>query len=273
MEIDNRYRKATIEEAKSISFDILCSVAEFCDKNNLRYYLACGTLLGALRHKGFIPWDDDLDIMMPRPDYDILLKEYNDNIYKVKKPDEGMYFYGKIYDSQTISIVEGMDHVKYKPIGIDIDIFPLDGIVNDDSIVSKLKKRNDFLESLLSLAKQPILYKKGIRRIINRILVRIIGSKNIVKMIIKNSTTYDYENSDYVVRFKNSINGFTGALPKEVYEIDQMEFEGKMFNVPKQYDKWLRTFFGDDYMNIPPIEKRISHDRNYYVLKTKNISL
>lgn len=269
MDITN-YRKLSIDECKQISFNILCSVADFCESNNIRYYLACGTLLGAIRHNGYIPWDDDIDIMMPRPDYNRFIKEYNNERYKVLEPKEGMYFFVKVYDKNTMNIFRGIDYKKYKPIGVDIDIFPLDGIINDDDIIKKLKKRNDVLEMLLSLSKQPILYK-GIFKSINRIIARVIGSKRIIRLIEKNCQTYDYEKSEYVIRFKNTLNGFTGAIHKSAYDIDRKKFENREFNIPKGYELWLNRFYGNNYMELPPIEKRRVHNRESYILSSSSL--
>ena len=250
--------RISLEECKKISLDILIDVAEYCTKHNLRYYLSVGTLLGAVRHKGYIPWDDDIDIMMPRPDYQKFLDNY-DGKYKLLKPEEGMLYYAKAYDPDTIKYEPGVDYKKNKPYGVDIDIFPLDGMVDDKEKLDKIYKLDTFLEMLLRLSNQPIFYRKNPLKCINRIIPRIIGSKNLVKMIEKNASQYDYDNSDYVVRMRWSPHGFTGALPKEVYEPIIGEFEGHEFIIPKGYDKWLRAFYGDDYMSLPPEDKRVTH--------------
>lgn len=256
--------KISFKDKRKISLSILINVADYCDKNNITYFLACGTLLGAIRHNGYIPWDDDVDIMMPRPDYDRFINEYNDNRYKVYKPSNGLYYYTKIYDSKTIKYERDVDYSKYNPIGIDIDVFPLDGIVNDDEVVEKLYKKASILEKFLRLSNQPIFLRKNPIKCINRIIPRIIvGSKNWIKLIEKNAQTYDYDSSDYVVRMRWSFNGFTGALPKSVYEKDYAIFEGHKFCIPKGYDLWLKTFYGD-YMKLPSKEKRYIHESECY---------
>lgn len=256
-------KRLTLEECKKISLDILIDITNFCEENNITYFLSVGTLLGAIRHKGFIPWDDDIDIMMPRPDYNRLLNEYNGK-YKLLKPSVGMLYYAKAYDPKTIKIEADTDYKKYNPIGVDIDIFPLDGIVNDNIIINKLYKKECFLELLLRLSNQPIFLRKNPLKAINRIIPRIIGSKNIVKMIESNAQTYDYNTSDYVIRMRRSPNGFTGALPKSVFEKDYAEFEGHKFCIPKGYDEFLKAFFGNDYMELPSEDKRITHDFECY---------
>lgn len=261
----NNLKQLTVDECKKISLDILIDVAKFCDENNITYYLSVGTLLGAIRHSGFIPWDDDIDIMMPRPDYNRFLESYKHQYYKVCKPEVGMFYYGKVYDSRTVKYEIYMDYKKYEPLGVDIDIFPLDGIVNDQKIIDKLYKKECFLEMLWRLSNQPIFYRKNPIKCINRIIPRLIGTKRLVKMIEKNAQTYDYETSDYVVRMRRSPNGFTGALPKSVYEKDYAQFEGHKFCIPKGYDEWLTKFFGE-YMKLPPEEDRkYSHETKCYL--------
>jgi len=248
----------TIEECRRISLDILNDVASFCESRDITYYLSVGTLLGAIRHKGFIPWDDDIDIMMPRPDYTRFLKEYTGQKYEIYRPSEGRFYYAKVYDRDTEKYEKDVDYRKYDPIGVDIDVFPLDGIVNDPEIIDRLYRKECFLETLLRLSNQPIFNRKNPIKAINRIIPRIIGSRNLVRMIERNAQTYSYEDSDYVIRMRWSPNGFTGALPKKVYEKDYAIFEGREFCIPKDYDTWLKAFFGD-YMALPPKEKRVVH--------------
>ena len=255
--------KMSLKDIQKVSLEVLIDVTSFCDGHNLTYFLACGTLLGAVRHKGFIPWDDDVDIMMPRPDYKKFLELYNSDIYKVCKPSEGRFYFAKVYDSRTIKYENGVSSKKFYPLGVDVDIFPLDGMVNDEKLIDKIYKKECFLEMLLRLANQPIFHRKNPLKAINRIIPRIIGSRNLVKMIEKNAQRYDYNASDYVVRMRRSVHGFTGALPKAVYEKDYLNFEGHRFCVPKGYDAWLKQFYGD-YMTLPPEEQRIVHPIECY---------
>ena len=255
--------KLSVEQCREISLDILKDVARFCDEHDITYFLSVGTLLGAIRHKGFIPWDDDIDIMMPRKDYNRLLNEYNGK-YELLKPEAGLLYYAKAYDKNTVKYEAYTDYNKNKPIGVDIDIFPLDGIVNDKEIIDKLYKKECFLEALLRMSNQPLLLKKNPIKVFNRIIARMIGSKNIIRMIEKNAQTYDYDKSDYVIRMRYSPNGFTGALPKEVFNKAYAKFEGSTFCIPEGYDEFLSAFFGDDYMTLPPEDKRVVHDFECY---------
>ena len=258
-------KKLSTDEIKKIALDILIDVDRFCIENNITYFLACGTLLGAIKYKGFIPWDDDIDIMMPRPDYERFIESYKSDKYKVLSPSEGMYFYGKVYDTNTEVIENGNDYKKYSPIGIDIDVFPLDGIVNDEKIIKRKVKKSAFLETLLRLSNQPIFYRKNKLKAINRIIPRIIGSKNIVKLIENNAKEYKYVDSDYVIRYKDTPNGNSCAIEKDVFKIIRKEFEGYMFNVPEGYNIWLSKFYRKDYLTyVPDVNQRRTHNRLTY---------
>ena len=123
-------KEMTHKEVKQLQLDILSSVHDFCDSNGLRYSLAGGTLLGAVRHKGFIPWDDDIDILMPRPDYELFIQKYQKEHHVVQNyiTDKGYFFlFTKIYDDRT-TIIE--DRTK---TGVCIDVFPVDGLPNKEN--------------------------------------------------------------------------------------------------------------------------------------------
>lgn len=261
--------KLTLKERQSISLEIMKNVHNFCVENGIRYYLISGTLLGAIRHKGFIPWDDDIDIMMPRPDYEKFLELYVDKNNKVLRPQEGMYSYAKVYDARTIKYEYGRDYHNKRIFGIDIDIFVLDGIINDTKILDKIYKKEAVLEKLIILANQPIM-KKGILKAINRIIPRIIGAKRLVKVREKNASQFDYDKSDFVVRMRYCSKGFTGIMKKEDYEPPVLvKFEDCEFYAPNNYDLWLSNFYGD-YMKLPPKEKQVAHECNCFWRENEN---
>lgn len=120
----------SLEEIRKSQIETMCILRDFCKKNNLRYYLTFGTLLGAVRHKGFIPWDDDVDIFMPRNDYDYLIKHFNDSninnreVLAKEITPEHIYNFAKIVDRNTVLIEKGQTN----KIGVWIDIFPLENI-------------------------------------------------------------------------------------------------------------------------------------------------
>lgn len=125
-------RLISFEEHKKIQLSILRDIDVFCQKNQIKYFLAFGTLLGAIRHKGFIPWDDDIDIAMPRPDYNKFILSFNgmvDNL-KVLAPEIDLDYYApyaNVYDTRTVLEEKGTSHLKFE-IGVKIDVFPIDGV-------------------------------------------------------------------------------------------------------------------------------------------------
>jgi lipopolysaccharide cholinephosphotransferase len=130
-------KKIENDELKELQLDMLKNVAEFCKERGIQYSLAFGTLLGAVRHKGFIPWDDDIDICMPRPSYDRFVQEYEDSegIYECltfEKDNKFLFPFAKVSDRRTVALEQARFVDKYSKLGVNIDIFPVDGARTDD---------------------------------------------------------------------------------------------------------------------------------------------
>ncbi len=133
----------SLEEIKSFSLDILVFFDKYCSDNNLRYYLAFGTLLGAVRHRGFIPWDDDIDVYVPRPDYDRVIEQFKDpdgRYAAVSCFNDASYLYpfAKIVDRKIKSMTESGE---IGANGLGIDLFPLDGLPSDMDETERLFRR------------------------------------------------------------------------------------------------------------------------------------
>ena len=133
----------TLEEIKKIELDILSYVSDFCNNNNIKYYLWGGTLLGAIRHGGFIPWDDDIDIAMPRSDFELFLSKFDSENYGVSYCGidcNHPYWHAKVYHKNT----QKVEPIYYKgdfSIGIDIDVFVLDSYEKDQDVINTVKWR------------------------------------------------------------------------------------------------------------------------------------
>jgi len=145
-------RKVTGQEMKEIQLQILDAIASFCSANGLTYFLTHGTLIGAIRHKGYIPWDDDIDLAMPRYDYEILLQSFSHNkiaLYSLQHRNHCRYPYAKAYDLKT-SVFEG-GFQKHSEYGVNIDIFPYDYLPNEQRARKKLIKKARFWQLVLKV--------------------------------------------------------------------------------------------------------------------------
>ena len=255
------------EESKRIMLDILKDISRFCD-NNIRYYLAAGTLIGAIRHKGFIPWDDDIDIEIPRPDYNRFIELYSkEGKYSVCAPldKNSIYVYAKVYDNCTIKYELGIDYSEKQPLGVDIDIFPIDGQPDEKHYKSFVRQTNMrriifrmFYYSIMK-SKQEMAFK-------SKFIVAICKfiSKNIFcRLYIKSATRYSFEYSS-MAGFITPYEGYDirHRHRKDVYrDRVKVEFENGEYWAPIGYDEYLRDVYGD-YMKLPPVEQQQTHHTN-----------
>ena len=261
-------REVSATESRKIMLDILKDVAAFCDANNIVYFLSSGTLIGAIRHKGFIPWDDDIDIEMPRPDYERFIELYSQKgNYKILSPKDkkSFFFYAKVYDNQTVKKENVINHKDYKPIGIDIDVFPIDG-QPDENHFEQFKKDTDHrvkLFSLYLLSVKPIT-KESFKLFILSILSHIFGPHYFLKKYMKSALKYDYDKAS-MVGFISPYSKYKNRHKKAVFEKSvKVPFEDAEFCAPIGYDEYLTNIYGD-YMTPPPVDKRAStHDAEYY---------
>lgn len=262
-------KELSLDEIKALQVDILVKVHEFCQKNDIRYYMGYGTLLGAVRHKGYIPWDDDIDIGMPRPDYDRFLKTFNGYYEELNviAPELDWNFiepYANVYDNRTV--LKESNRSFDLGIGVKIDIFPVDGVPEDYSEYVNIRKN---LHKLLQI----ILYKaSGLKGCIRRlkkpksfVVVSFLMTQyiftpisSIQKKIRQLATQYDFSSSKYVDKITFQNKPLT-RLPRIVYEeFVDMEFEGHQLKGLKDYDAHLKAIYGD-YMTLPPKEQQVLH--------------
>jgi len=262
----------SLEEIKKIELDILKDIHQVCENNGLRYYLAGGTLLGAIRHKGFIPWDDDIDIIMPRPDYMKFIKIYEnegDKKYKLISPYNNknhLYTFTKVFDTRTVKIENGIDYDSDNIGGIEVDIFPSDGLPDN------IKKSNNYFfrqKILFNFYTFSVLkYRKGknvIKNIIKNTIIsicKLFGKNRFIELINNMAMKYDFNNSKYIAVSVTPYYGKKERLEKDRFiNPIKVEFEGYLFNAPENYDQYLSNLYGE-YMKLPPEEKRITH-HNY----------
>ncbi|MBR6422315.1 LicD family protein [bacterium] len=261
----------SIEEHKQVQLDILKFVAGFCEKKGLCYFLADGTLLGAVRHKGFIPWDDDIDIRMPRPDYNrmrqIFNEECKDSHYHLVDPrdNDAHHYFIKIIDTRTIKIEPEQDY-STGFLGVDIDVFPIEGSPENEEEFLKWGREIRSLNKAYAYKKRPLYisvkatigtYVK--KRVHPKWCWLFLSASRIAEKVIALADRYIYGEGTYV--------SFIGAgdlfrVPYECYkDYVMMKFEDAEFRVPAGYDAALTKQYGD-YMKLPPIEKQVTHHAN-----------
>ena len=265
----------TKEELKIVEFNILKDVACFCRMHNIRYFLCGGTLLGAIRHNGFIPWDDDIDIMMPREDYQRFFKLYNRSNSRYRadsldnNPDWHMAF-GRVGDTETI-LFENTLKKKYSKYHAFIDVFPIDGIP-DNMIMHKflvlIQKTLGVIGNASAFIYLPskhfsdskeenISIKNKLRTIVKYILITLLAwvpTQKVFLLVNSISKKFNFNSCNNV--------GLTvyvwNASRKSMLSGIKLKFEESEFWAPKGYDEYLTNTFGD-YMTPPPDKNQVSH--------------
>lgn len=255
---------------KKIELEMLKELDDFCKKNNLRYYLAGGTLLGAIRHKGFIPWDDDIDVCMPRKDYNFLIKKFiNNKNIKLKSNLLNNFDrpYSRLVAVNTIIEFEFSKSENNKHLWI--DILPVDGLPESLEDVKKIYKKCDFYRRILALTdaklgKGETTFRKYSKYILKP-LAKFYGKERCIKTIEQIASVNLYGNSKYVGIVTCGLYGIGERMLKAEFEKSvEVEFEGYKFPAFSCWDSYLTGLYGD-YMQLPPVEKRKTHNITVYL--------
>lgn len=272
---------------------VLNKIIVICENNNLNWFVSYGSCIGAIRHKGCIPWDDDIDLCMPRPDYDRFIeicRKADLGNYELAILNETPGYYEHIvrmFDKNTTIL---FDSWHTQTTGIFVDIFPIDGAADGSNTKNQKNLRHFLFWQKISRFSHMVYpkYKRieilkaggylGYFSILLTSLFRtplqIISARKLDKIMRK----YSYENSEYVTVF-SEISGLKNVMPKVwLEETILVPFEDMMVRVPKHYDKYLSIIYGD-YMTPPPEDKRddrhvfafIDMDRNVPLNEIKEI--
>lgn len=257
-------RITDLQQIKKMEVEILDTVVSFCNQHNLRYFLAFGTLLGAIRHQGFIPWDDDIDIIMPRPDYQKLLELWQDKehfvLLECNQNQDYAYQFAKVCNADTF-MEEHNVTLKYD-MGLYIDIFPCDCLPDNEKAKNSLIRKLATFEKMRLYSMMPMkaLFRDNSKWNMDRrllwYLLRCIGPHRIAIEIDKLSRKTAYSSK--------GLGGFLSSrfpehelMPLSTYENTiEVKFEGKLYRAPENYDFVLRTTYGN-YMEFPPEEEQV----------------
>ena len=256
----------TLKELQLVSLDILKDVHSFCEANHIRYSIAYGTLIGALRHKGFIPWDDDVDIIMPRPDYEQFCKTFSSEdfqlIYYGNDPS-ALAAFARVVDCKKTHYETERPWTKQES-GVWIDIFPIDGVEEDQTLYAKrysqLKlmcgiaykfrrqnhhiKKEDSLWSMFKTIIAPIISIGGVL------------PATIIKVMVKMMSKVPYGSTPLVGQCSCLDDGPVQFPIEDFKEYVLLPFEQYEFYAISGYDHHLRQLYGD-YMKLPPKDKRV----------------
>ena len=268
----SNFKKLDIDEIKEVELGVMDYIHNICKEKGINYSLAYGSLLGAVRHRGFIPWDDDLDIALKRDQYDKLYQailEDNNSIYKVvswENDSRYPYPFYRVYDSRTV--YENNYIQNDIELGICVDVFPFDDYKDVNKEITKL----DMYRRLSVYTLYGIRNKEaGIKNIV-RYLMLVAFRLTRVKIWNKklNDCSKAPVNSEYIDYLMESKKYSTKIDAKALDEVIECKFEDRVYNIPKDYDHILTTIYGEDYMEIPPLEKRIQHDDFVAYIKKEN---
>lgn len=263
---------ASDADHKAAMLAVLLEFDKFCQEHDLTYYLSGGTLLGAVRHKGFIPWDDDIDVNMPRADCEKLMELSGGRIgdYELMPPNPSHRYFAyhwKLYSEAILVAKRTKGGIGGKVYPIFLDIFPIDGLPDtvekNKEHYAEIKRRKDRVRHARNVRRYR--GRNPYRIIRNRVASRVyrsIGVGPLFDKVIEHATSIRFEDSDYVGVMMTNVHTTEERVVKAEYTpVVRMEFEGHLLACPAGYDTYLRQLYGPNYMEWLPVHKRVPrHD-------------
>ncbi len=269
-----QYDEKTLRRLQQTLLGVFTDFAAVCEKYDFRYFMFAGSGIGVVRHRGFIPWDDDIDVAMPREDYDKLLEiapvEWAGK-YKITTP---------LTDSRYCSAVTKMQKLgtKFVPeiskdmkcdLCIALDIFPYDNVPENPFLQKKQLWITWFLTKLIFLRgnAHPIIPLQGWKKTAAKRICELahfltvlfhVSPRFLYKCLVFESTRYNAEETSKLMTFMDADPKKSWVMRDELYPLLDMPFENTTVKMPNQYDKCLRRIFGD-YMRLPPEDQRVNH--------------
>lgn len=258
-------QELTLKELQKVSLSILLDVHQFCKSRDIKYSIAYGTLIGSLRHKGFIPWDDDVDIMMPRPDYERFLKEYQSDDYCLiyyGNDRTALAGFARVVDCKTTHYQTERPWT-IQESGVWIDIFPIDGV---ESHANDYERRYNRLRRMCNFVYKFRRENHHIRKddswwsVIKTYIAKIISLNGIIpafltRRMVSGQQSVDYNNAKYLGQCSCLDDGPIQFDRNDFSDYVLLDFEGHKLLSIAGYDHHLRQLYGD-YMQLPPEEKR-----------------
>ena len=256
-----------LQKLQQTETEILEEIDRLCEKHSIVYYLAGGTLLGAVRHRGFIPWDDDIDVAMPRNDYerfrDICLSELDERFYLHCPQTDKNYWlpFAKVRKKNTLFEEKNLVDLNVSK-EIFVDIFPLDDTKKENSLIKrfralKIKLLSSEMISRIGIkTREKVPFWVKIRKFcLRRYSIAELSKKQTALMKKENGKGYDF-----YVNYASNYGHIKQTMPKKIYGVPKkLFFENKEYNVPNDYEYFLTRLYGEEYMKIPPKEKQITH--------------
>ena len=258
-----------VEEIQGVLLETLDYFKSFCQKNNLKYFLSNGTLLGAVKYNQFIPWDDDVDIMMPREDYDKLLSlsEIDNGTYKLMSTKTVLQWrmpYSKLSDMRTV-LKEGEFDFGAE-FGISVDIFPIDNWSDNKYIARAQALYCEILKRLLISSNDKCFStpKKGVKKLILYAIYvtgKALGHKRIYRMITRRAEKSLSSKGKNVGCVVWTCHGSNGVLPADVFAQQKfMRFCNSEYPIPSGYEKYLDKLYGEWRKELPPDKQKSNHN-------------
>ena len=239
---------------------IMDEIHRICSDNKIAYYLSYGSLLGAVRHKGFIPWDDDLDIVMPRADFEQFISIARSHLKEpfkllwINTDKNHVRLFAKIYNDKTLFKEDGYDFLSY---GIYVDIFPLDFSPCYSKFSEKKKREIMFLHNIIW---HKIRNHKAIKYWPSRIIGLFLSNRSITKLTTRRSVEFAKRGKTHYVCFCTPYSIERETMPIEWFGKGKLSiFEDRYFFIPEQPEKILAHIYGENYMELPPENKRKTH--------------
>lgn len=259
------------QELKDGLVRMLIALTDFCDEHGIRYYLDGGTLLGAVRHKGFIPWDDDIDIIIPHPDCIRLQELCEGKIgeYLIAAPYIDGPFHcetWRMYDpSMIIETDLGGASTLHNFVPVFLDILQMEGLPDTEKETAKWYRKTVFLRNLLGCTTGSVWHGKTLPKKIAHGLLRpfvlLIGRERVFHMLQQSKERLSFDEAAYVGNMSGRVHTTDSRVKKSEYTAPmKLSFEGREYSVPGNYKQYLTQLYGAESMTtLPPEDKRASH--------------